>query len=247
MTSSGVEMKKRTGFPITHQPSLHGATAAVLRVAAKPLVALVACSPVPLPGPTTPNQPTGVQQPDASGTGPVSPTTGAGGTAPGAASGGAPAAHGESSTQRRPINLVPGQVSDHFPIQSSGNSVTLKRMDNGEWNLRMSVVPRKAAEESWAGYCWALSAVDGRPHENLKVRFSQIAKPQELQFKLEKKDNRFQDRALRIPVVGDVLIPVSNFPTVQGSIGRFCLVLAAPIGTLKTVEAEVTMAEVLLE
>lgn len=172
---------------------------------------------------------------------------GAAGTAPVAAAGAPAGVGGETVSKPRPVNLVPGQVSDHFPIQSSGNNVAMKRTDTGEWNLKLSAVPRKAAEESWAGYCWALNVVDGRSYENLRVRFSQVAKPQELQFKLEKKDNRFQDRALRFPTVGDVQIPLGNFPQVQSGIGRFCVVLAAPIGVTKTVDADVTLAEAWLE
>jgi hypothetical protein len=204
------------------------------------------CSPTPQP--TTPAPTATVSQPAPTTNAVLTPTSS--GTASIEQSSGTEAPDASAAESRKatsPISLVPDRVSDHFPIQSSGNNVNVSRTNNGEWNLQLMTVPRRGAEESWAGYCWALSEVDGRAYQNLRVRFSRVVRAQELQFKLETKDNRFQDRSLRMPAVGDVQIPISNFPTVQSAIGRFCLVLASPSGVTRNVDADVTMAQVSLE
>ncbi len=144
------------------------------------------------------------------------------------------------------VGLVPERVSSHYPIQSSGNSVRMSRTKNGDYLLKFHAVAPRGTEESWSGYCFDLNLVNAEPYETLRATFTSLAKPEELQFKLEKNDSRIQDRVLRFPVAPDTRIPLSSYLRVRHAVERFCLVLPASRES-GTLDAEVTLSSVSIE
>ncbi|MBN2340574.1 MAG: hypothetical protein JXX29_14410 [Deltaproteobacteria bacterium] len=145
-----------------------------------------------------------------------------------------------------PLVVIPDRVSDHFPIQSSGNDVNMTRTETGEFNLTFKVRPKKRAPESWAGYCWNLNRVEGNKYENLIVNFTSVDKAAELQFKLEQEKD-VQQRVLRYPSVAGVKIPLDNYPAVRPEVHRFCLAMEAPNDAEKITVAKVTLKNVIFE
>lgn len=146
------------------------------------------------------------------------------------------------------LDVIPGRVSSHYPIVSKGNNVELTRTKTGAWNLKMSIrSPARKGAESWAGYCWDINLVNGNDYQTLKAMFSAVEKPAEVQFKLEQKDNRTQERALRFPAVPEVAIPLSNYPAVRPAIARFCLALGVNAEVKTPTDCEVTLTSVVLE
>jgi hypothetical protein len=141
---------------------------------------------------------------------------------------------------------VPERVSNHYPIQSSGNSVQVERTKTGDYHLKFRAVAPRGVEESWAGYCWDINLVNAEPYETLKVTFANVAKPQELQFKLERQDSSIQDRVLRFPASPDTRIPLGSYLRVRHAVERFCLVLPAKREN-GTLEADVTLSSVSIE
>lgn len=153
-----------------------------------------------------------------------------------------------STPKKTTLDVVPGRVSTHYAIVSAGNEVRVERTETGAWSLAMSILsPARKGEESWAGYCWDINQVNGNDFRTLKATFDAVTRPVELQFKLEQKDNRTQERVLRFPTVRPVVIPLSNYPAVRPAIARFCLAMAVNAEAKTPVHCEVTLSSVVFE
>jgi hypothetical protein len=155
---------------------------------------------------------------------------------------------GSPEPEAATLPLVPEAVANHFKIMSSGNKADLTRTATGQWRFRMSVLPRNAAADSWAGYCWEFGdRADGTKYETLVVEFSEVGHAEEMEFKLEQEDKRIQTRLLRYPTVGQMRLPLASYAKVRPAIKRFCLVLFSQDGAQKATDADVTLSRVWLE
>ena len=68
--------------------------------------------------------------------------------------------------------------------------------------------------------------VDGRaPYKQLHVVVPSVEIPAEVEVKLERAQNKFQERVMRLTTVGELTAELTAFPRVRPEIGRFCVAL----------------------